>query len=1554
MMRRKKLLSLTVFLSMIMMLFGVSLTVKATENDQKASDATRSAGAKENQSVVGPFFTDSITKGNIVISTNEASPEGVQICPGNEGGKKCLGHLISGITGLSGSKPNTIVVEDGEHDIIFKDLEIYGGEYTDGNTTVGVDYKNVCAFEIKGKAAVNLTLKGENILVSGSTCAGIRVMEQKGETASLNISGEGSLVTKSTSGGAGIGADQYGSAGNITINSGNIKAIGAKRCAGIGGAAGKNGSGGTITITGGTVEAIGGNSDDRDVENAIPAGAGIGCGGGCTGVKGNVIISGGTVKAVGGENTFGGEAAGINCSILSSDGKSAVISTNGIYEGKGTDKTDTSKFNAMVWDLALKECTVYNDAIMRIYGENDSTEKDQLVIRSDQTITIPDKCSLVILEEDRYSLEGTIKGKGTIINKDYLRDGGGNAEGISKQKVSLTKQDIEVPKDLVYTSEELLDKFKINPVRKIYPDKNKPDFFIPVDIDHPELWTVTAFQGKGPDKEEVPFIDAGEYTVTFSRKGYPDIEFENIRIKPKEITKKMVKVDDQEYTGALIKPEVKITYDETGTGIPLTSPEDYIVAYGDEKTNVEVRKKTDANPPVVYISAKWEGNYIIGDSYTNRLPIEFSIVEDLIDDIDVSFVGEGITENTESGMYEAEYKRTAYEPKISLLPDMKEDRDYKISVSPGASDSKARTEAGVYTYTITGNGNYGGKKTVKFRIKQKELSIDEESLMVEPEKIYDAGSEIGLKNIELTGIAEGHMKEDIGIDLKATKGIIRNEDGTKAKDVGEYTKITLESLTLDGTQKDNYCITDEKRKQYENVPMTLKDNGKTLIKPAQADPPDLSGNPGDKDNKFTYELNIQERTDPIYEGLEYKYRYRMEKEDTEGSEGTDDWTYGTSNGISNLFENLDEGRYIFEACSLASNNVLESGFGGTTPRVITIGRLPAESTPEGFSLRISEIPNPDGETFTATLEPPESFDPLMAGSIKYCIAKAEDDESMLEYQDYKPIETFNPNRETECEAATEYVAYVRYKETYTRQESDYEESDLLKGETGTLTVKTPVISFYEDDSDEDNDCVIVGEHEYRGSAKVQINCGTTGARIFYTLDGTEPTEKSTPYEDKPILLERKFEDKETRQITVRAIAVKPKWNASNPEDSDAIVTFTRKLQEVEKPVLTISSDNKEEYTFTNSTTVTIECATEDAEIYYTTAENGEPEEPDPANKSQLYKESFKIRETTTVKAIACKKEMETSIMDPITITKLESAINRKHWTDPFARSGEETEKNTIAPLLMEKMEKELNTTSKEIISDEIGRLLYTELNVIGNNSVFVSGDKIDQVAYYDLVVKVKIDNGDWEDADSDDFPEEGLTVTVKYPEGTSMENNDFAVAHMFASGEEIGKVETREKKDITKTPDGLSFTLTSASPIAIAWTDAVPDGEFSNNVSTSNEEGEKPNDSDRPDDDNSGNLNNIDSDSNNDNNNAANSTGKEGDSGSGIVGGSTGAGSVSDAVKSALSTILPKTGDTNKIIAWIVVAVISVGVIIGVRMKSRKDKAKGNGKDKKDGKKTKK
>lgn len=218
---------------------------------------------------------------------------------------------------------------------------------------------------------------GKNINATAGSFAGIEVEfefedveEPANRMASLTITGStGKLTAESSPNAAGIGGSNSGKPfaskgrslyGNITIDGGDITAIGNGAGAGIGSGNNPNGGTsigsfkttgnnkwGTITINGGTI-------------NATGAGEGAGIGGGNHVDSGAIIINGGDVTAMG--------AAGIGCGIGSSKNKEtgadkgpghyfATVEING-----GTIKAGSNDIGAAIGG------GMYCDAIINITG----------------------------------------------------------------------------------------------------------------------------------------------------------------------------------------------------------------------------------------------------------------------------------------------------------------------------------------------------------------------------------------------------------------------------------------------------------------------------------------------------------------------------------------------------------------------------------------------------------------------------------------------------------------------------------------------------------------------------------------------------------------------------------------------------------------------------------------------------------------------------------------------------------------------------------------------------------------------------------------------------------------------------------------------------------------------------------------------------------------------------------------------------------------------------------------------------------------------------------
>ena len=92
-------------------------------------------------------------------------------------------------------------------------------------------------------------------------------------------------------------------------------------------------------------------------------------------------------------------------------------------------------------------------------------------------------------------------------------------------------------------------------------------------------------------------------------------------------------------------------------------------------------------------------------------------------------------------------------------------------------------------------------------------------------------------------------------------------------------------------------------------------------------------------------------------------------------------------------------------------------------------------------------------------------------------------------------------------------------------------------------------------------------------------------------------------------------------------------------------------------------------------------------------------------------------------------------------------------------------------------------------------------------------DKMKTV-YMDITLKIKNADGIWETVTAENFPKEGVSVLLPYPEGTDKDGYFFTVSHMITSGAKAGEVEIL---DAVEEDDGLRVVFTSLSPVAITY-----------------------------------------------------------------------------------------------------------------------------------------
>ena len=97
----------------------------------------------------------------------------------------------------------------------------------------------------------------------------------------------------------------------------------------------------------------------------------------------------------------------------------------------------------------------------------------------------------------------------------------------------------------------------------------------------------------------------------------------------------------------------------------------------------------------------------------------------------------------------------------------------------------------------------------------------------------------------------------------------------------------------------------------------------------------------------------------------------------------------------------------------------------------------------------------------------------------------------------------------------------------------------------------------------------------------------------------------------------------------------------------------------------------------------------------------------------------------------------------------------------------------------------------------------------------------DDIAVYDVVLMVNVNGTGWVQADKNNFPAGGLTVTLPYPEGTGRDVNDFVVCHLFTEDMNGHRAGDTEYPTVEKTAEGIRFKVYGLSPISVGWKDIV-------------------------------------------------------------------------------------------------------------------------------------
>ena len=277
----------------------------------------------------------------------------------------------------------------------------------------------------------NLTVNG-GIYVSSWTASKLTIYGQE--------NGTGELYAYASSGSdyAGIGGNKepYGTSGEITINGGNITAVGDGIGAGIGG--GDMGGFECITINGGTVTATGGN-------NGGSSGIGTFEGGN---TSGTITISGGTVMATG--TNHGIDASFMGTISTGNDGHAVIFAS--YTNSMGSYFRYSSSQNRDSW-----RGVIFEGNSGQIYGD-DITPSESFEIPSGKTLTIDSGKSLTIPAGKTLTVTGKLTNNGKFY-VDGTLNGTVNGNGdvyynLAPTDCTVSSTGIEKHNEKTYAKEE--------------------------------------------------------------------------------------------------------------------------------------------------------------------------------------------------------------------------------------------------------------------------------------------------------------------------------------------------------------------------------------------------------------------------------------------------------------------------------------------------------------------------------------------------------------------------------------------------------------------------------------------------------------------------------------------------------------------------------------------------------------------------------------------------------------------------------------------------------------------------------------------------------------------------------------------------------------------------------------------------------------------------------------------------------------------------------------------------------------------------------------------
>ena len=583
---------------------------------------------------------------------------------------------------------------------------------------------------VSGDVKLILT-DGCNLTVNG----GIDVSGSNALTIYGQSGGTGSLEATGSEDNAGIGNGLRGDGGSITINGGSITANGGWGGAGIG--SGRYGSGGSITITGGTVIATGGKY-------------GAGIGGGNYSSGGSITINGGTVIATGGVYGAGigggwngsGGSITINGGSITAKGR-GNCGDIGVGRGGGgitlSGSCGTVIRASAIWaDTPDFNGIIYNGTAYQVYGN--AVLGENLEIKTGETLTIPAGASL--------DCNGKLTNDGTIL----VESGGelvGMPTGSGTVKYAPTITTVSLPDGTVGTEySQTLTATGDSPITwSLASGSTLPDG-LTLSTDGKISGTPTT---------------AGSYNFT-------------------------VTAANDSGSGS---KAFTLTVTQPVTGVSLNETTLSLFTGQSETLTATVQPDNATNKNVTWSSNNAEVATVEGGTVTAVGVGETTITATAADGsgfsatCKVTVKARDISSATVTLGTALTYTGKEQTQTVKVTLDgttLKEGVDYTISGNTGK-------DAGTYTLTITGKGNYTGTLKVSFPIAKAPLTITGVDVQ---SKTYDGTTAATVTGVSFKGLVNGEALA-MGVDYTATADFADASAGTGKSITG---KVTLLSSTV--------------------------------------------------------------------------------------------------------------------------------------------------------------------------------------------------------------------------------------------------------------------------------------------------------------------------------------------------------------------------------------------------------------------------------------------------------------------------------------------------------------------------------------------------------------------------------------------------------------------------------------------------------------------------------------------------------------------------------------------------------------------------------------